>query len=204
MTRFIRAAVIGFSVLVAGASTACAPPPWQYEVDRFASRPEAELRRAFIEQESILLGSRCSARLEFTVTRDDGAGATGMLNLEFTVSPAGSIPDFDFQYFEGPDAPARGQTLMTITVTQGSEHVVRTFGQNGYWSAEVDDGFAFQTASMTRDRESDVRRLLDQLREGARSIEISVTDGRNPAIVLSASFPLSSSEAVFEALLEGI
>jgi len=204
MIRYLRVPLINFSVLLAGASIACARPHWHYEVDRLGDEPDNEGRRAFLEQEFTVLGAACSTRLEFSVTQDQGPGITGLLNLEFTVSPAQSIDGFDFEYFDGPDAPAREERLMKITVTQGSDHFVHTLYQNGYWSAEVTDGFAFQSADLTRDAQSEVRALLEQLREGAQSLEIAITDGRNHSLVLSATFPLSGSRSVFEALLEGI
>lgn len=204
MVRYLQVTGIAFFVFLAGASAAFAQPQWRYEVYRFGNRPHEESRRAFIEQKSTVLGSTCSTRLKFTATQDRGEGVTGLLNLEFTVSPARSIKGFDFEYFEGPHAPVRGEELMRITVTAGGKRFVHTLKQNGYWSGEVADGFVFQTADITRNKRSQVRKLLDQLRQGAQSIEIAVTDGRNHTTVLSAAFPLSGSKPVFAALLKGI
>jgi hypothetical protein len=200
MTYCIKLTGMVFLLFFAGAPTPFAQSKWQYE----GSQYENGLRQAFIEQKSNVLGSICSTRLKFIATQGHGKGRTGILALEFTVSPATSIKGFDFEYFEGPDAPARDRKLMRITVTRNGKRFVQTFYQNGFWSAEVADGFVFETAAITRDKRSEVRKLFDQLRQGAQSIEIAVTDGRNHALVLSAAFPLSDSKPVFEALLKGI
>ena len=204
MTRYLRSTGIVFLAFLASASTVLAQPQWQYKVDRFGSKPREENRRAAMEQTTTVLGSTCSTRLQFMATQDQGEGVTGLLSLEFTVSPAESIKGFDFRYFEGPDAPGGDQKLMRITVTRADKRFVHTFYQAGYWSAEVDGGFVFETSDVTRDKRSPFRKLLNQLREGGQSLEIAVTDGKNPARVISVTYPLSGSKSVFKALLEGL
>ena len=63
--------------------------------------------------------------------------------------------------------------------------------------------FVFAANSLTRNKQSEVRKVLEQVR-GAESLEVAITDGHNHALVLSATFPLAGSKPAIEALLKGI
>ncbi|HSA89886.1 MAG TPA: hypothetical protein VLF42_08325 [Burkholderiales bacterium] len=185
--------------LLAGAPALLAQSQWRYEADRHGHR------QAFVEQKSVVLGSTCSTRLRFSATRDRvGKGITGVLALEFAVSPMSSIKGFDFEYFHGVGAPVGSQELMRITITKGGKPFVHTLGAGGYLSSYVRDGFVFHAEHLARDKQGQVRKVLDQVLQGAESLEVAITDGRNRAIVLSATFPLTGSKPVVEALLKGI
>lgn len=191
---------IAFVLFYASAPKLFAQSQWQYE----RSEHEYGLRQAFIEQESVVLGSTCSVRLQFNATQDNQHG-DGVLAVEFTVFPMSSIRDFDFEYFEGPFAPVGGQKLMRVTVTNDVGTFVREFSPVGFLSSERGGhGFVFAANSLTRNKQSDVREVLEQTLQGAKSLEVSVVDGKDHAIVLSAAFPLAGSEPIIRALLNGI
>lgn len=192
---------IAFLLFFASAPTPFAQSQWQY----VGSQYEYSLRRAFMEQKSIVRGSTCSTRLQFNATQDHGEGRTGILGLEFTVSPMRAIKGFDFEYFDGPFAPVGNQKLMRVTVTKGGRPFVHEMGLVGFLSSEnVDDGFVFAANSYTRNKQSEVRKVLDEVLQGAESLEVAVIDGNDHAIVLSATFPLTGSKPAIEALLKGI
>lgn len=197
MNHCLKISGIIFFAFLAGASTTFAQPRWHYKVDQYG------VRRAFIDQKSTVLGSTCSTRLEFHATQD-GPNSTGALGLDFTVSPTTSIKGFDFDYFDGPGAPVGDHELMRITVTKGGKRFVHAVTLVGYFSADVADGFVFETNNLTDNKQGQVRKVLDQMLQNAISIEVAVTDGENHKRVLSATFPLTGSKLVFEALLKGI
>lgn len=170
---------------------------WRFEANQY------DLRKASIEQKSIALGVNCSTRLQFQATQD-GKGSTGMLGLEFTISPISLIKKFDFGYFEGPDAPVGGRKLMRVTVFKEGKPFVHTLGLGGWGSAEVDDGFVFGTSSRTSNKEGTVRKIIDQVLQGAESLEVAIIDSKNRSIILSAPFPLLGSKPAIESLLKGI
>ena len=189
---------IAFLLSFAAAPASFAQSQWRYEDNQHPPR------HAFIEQMSIVLGSTCSVRLQFDATQDNKNG-DGVLALEFTVSPMSSIKDFDFDYFEGPGAPVGGQKLMRVTVTKDGRSFIHTLILTGFLSSEyLDDGFVFEATNLTRDKQGQVRKVLDQVLQGAESLEVAVIDGNDHAIVLSATFPLTGSKAAIEALLKGI
>ena len=171
---------------------------WRYEDNQHPPR------HAFIEHTSIVLGSTCSLRLQFNATQDNQNG-DGVIALEFTLSPMSSIAGFDFDYFEGPEAPVGGQKLMRVTVTKGGRPFIHTLSLTGFLSSEyLDDGFVFYASNLTRDKEGQVRKVLDQVLQGAEGLEVAVIDGNDHEIVLSATFPLTGSKPAIEALLKGI
>ena len=199
MAYYFKLTGIAFFLFFAGAPTPFAQSQWRYEVNQYG------LRQAFIEQKSIVLGSTCSTRLQFNATQDHGKDIEGVLALEFTVSPMSSIKGFDFDYFEGPDAPVGAQKLMKVTVTKGGRPFIHTLILSGSLGSEyVDDGFVFEANNLTRNKQGQVRKVLDQVLQGAESLEVAVIDGNNHAIVLSATFPLTGSKGAIEALLKGI
>jgi hypothetical protein len=194
---FNLTAIALFSVLAA-APTLSAQPQWRYEVNQYG------YKQVFLEQKATVLGSNCSTRLEFNAATRDRKDSTGYLSLEFTVSPMSSIKGFDFGYFEGVGAPVGGQKLMRITLTKGGKSSVHKWSPIGWLSAEVHGGFVFSANNPTRDKQGQVRKVLDQVLQGAESLEVAIIDGRNHAIVLSATFPLTGSRSAIEALLKGI
>ena len=198
MACWFKLTGIAFFLFLAVTPASFAQSQWRYEDNQ---RPP---RHAFIEQTSTVLGSTCSVRLQFNATQDSKAG-DGALSLEFTVSPMSSIKGFDFDYFHGIGAPVGAQKLMRITVTKGDGSFIHMFRPIGILSSEyLDNGFVFIAHSLTRNKQGQVRRVLDQVLQGAESLEVAVIDGNDHAIVLSATFPLTGSKPAIEALLNGI
>jgi hypothetical protein len=198
MAYCFRVTGIAFFLFFAGAPTVFAQSQWQYELYQHS---ESGMRQAFIEQKSTVLGSTCTTRLQFNATKDKDKNRWGVLTLEFRVSPMSSIKGFDFEYFDGPFAPVGDQKLMKVTVTKGNRSFVHMFVPVGYIGSEYT--FVFAANSLTRNKQSEVRKVLEQVR-GAESLEVAITDGHNHALVLSATFPLAGSKPAIEALLKGI
>jgi len=94
---------------------------------------------------------------------------------------------------------------MRVTVTKGGRPFIHTLILTGFLSSEyLDDGFVFAANNLTRNKQGQVRKVLDQVLQGAESLEVAVIDGKDHAIVLSATFPLMGSKGAIEALLNGI
>jgi len=94
---------------------------------------------------------------------------------------------------------------MRVTVTKGGRPFIHTLSLTGFLSSEyLDDGFVFGASNLTRDKRGQVRKVLDQVLQGAESLEVAIIDGKDHAIVLSAAFPLTDSKSAVEALLKGI
>ena len=199
MSHSAKLTGIAVLALLVAAPALPAQSQWRYEVNQHG------LREVFIEQKSVVLGSGCSTRLQLTATRDRvGEGALGVLSLQFTVSPMSSIKGFDFEYFHGVGAPVGERKLMRITITKGGEPYAHTLGAGGYLSSYMGDGFVFHSNNLTRNKQGQVRKVLDQLLQGAESLEIAIIDGHDDTIILSATFPLAGSKPAIEALLKDL
>lgn len=170
---------------------------WKFEVNQYG------LRETYSDESSVVLGVPCSARLKFICTQDS-KGTTGNVSLEFTISPSSKIPGFDFEYFEGPDAPAAGKKLMKITLTQGGRQTRFQVGPGGWFSAEIDDGFVFGSGTPTRTKTGDMRKVVGGILGGAESIEVAVADGNDPPEVIAVTFPVATGKPSFQALMRGI
>lgn len=49
-----------------------------------------------------------------------------------------------------------------------------------------------------------MRKVINQIIGGAETIEVAVTDGKNPSKVASVIFPVASGRESFKSLLKGI
>jgi hypothetical protein len=174
-----------------------AQSPWKFTVNQYG------LRETYFDGNSVVLGVPCSTRLKFICTQDN-KGTTGYLSMEFTIAPSSKIPGFDFEYFEGPDAPAGGKKLMTITLTQGGRQTKFQGGLGGWFSAEVDDGFVFGSGTPTRTKTGYMRKVVEGILGGAESIEVAVSDGNDPSKVIVVTFPVATGKPSFQALMQGI
>jgi hypothetical protein len=174
-----------------------AQSPWRFAVNQYG------LRETYFDENSVVLGVSCSARLKF-ICAQESEGATGTVSMEFTISPSSKIPGFDFEYFEGPDAPADGKKLMKITLTQGGRQTKFQVGLGGWFSAEIDDGFVFGSGTPTRTKTGDMRKVVERILGGAESIEVAVSDGNDPSKVIVVAFPVATGKPSFQALMRGI
>lgn len=201
MTRQIRIAVCLLTITLALVLTEQlhAQGIWQY------SRNQFDRREVHTRKNVTVFGTPCSALLTFICTQDSkDKHITGMLSLEFTISPASKVHGFDFEYFEGPGAPGGGQTLMTITLVSGEKHSRFQVPLSGWWSADVDDGFTFGTSTPTRDRNGYMRKIVAGILGGAESIEIEIVDGPRKKKAILATFPVSADRHHFQAMMQGM
>jgi hypothetical protein len=120
--------------------------------------------------------------------------AKGMCGLEFDVSSANEIKEFYFGDFEGPTPNA--EAVMTIKANPGQEHVIRPAG----WYSAVDPvRFAFGFDYQLKGKNVGVvGGLLDDIKNGANSIEITITDSREPSKKIHASFSVIENRDDFQ------
>jgi hypothetical protein len=170
---------------------------WKFSVNQY------DLRETYIDQQAVVLGVPCNSRLKFICTQDQ-KGATGCLSMEFTIAPYSKIAGFDFEFFEGPDAPVGGKKLMSITLAKDGKQTRIQESPGGWVSAEIEDGFVFGYATPTKNRNGYMRKVINQIIGGAETIEVAVTDGKNPSKVVSVIFPVVNGRESFKSLLKGI
>ncbi len=186
-------------ILLFGPHSLSAQGNWKYSVNQY------DLREVYTEQKLTIFETPCISRLRFICTQDGkDKQAIGYLSLEFTISPASIVQGFDFGYFEGPDAPVGAKKLMKITLIQGKKRSSFQVPLNGWWSAEVDDGFTFGTGTPTRNKIGYMRKVIEAILAGADSIEVVVFDGPLQKKSIAAIFPVSADRLHFKAMMQGI
>jgi hypothetical protein len=115
-----------------------------------------------------------------------------MCGLEFGVQGFDEIKEFNFHDFEGPNPNA--EALITIKVNPGQEHVVRPAG----WCSSR-DRFTFGYEYQLKGKNVGViESILDDIKNGANSIEITVTDSRAPNNKIHVSFSVIENRNDFQ------
>lgn len=134
-------------------------------------------------------------RLSFTCTPGKG----GTSGVSFVVLGANKLTGFDFDDFEGPDAPASGKPLVTFVAHKnGGDVVVQTACSGSY--TVTDGGFSFDAYNAANAR-GKVTELSDALIAGATSISVRVQGLKNPQKTIEATFQATgAAEAVRQAM----
>ncbi len=128
----------------------------------------------------------------------------GAMGFNLRVNAASTIKGFSFVDFEGPDAPAQAKKLLTARVTRkGAPPLVLPLRASGSFVSA--DAFSFSVAEVTRVASSDPKTLLKALAAAdAESLQITVTDFRNPKSTLVFTIPVAARQPDFNVLLTGV
>jgi hypothetical protein len=149
-----------------------------------------------------LLGKNTPFTVSFfcdpTVSKD----SAGALGLEIILNNA-KLQPFNFAAFEGPDAPAASKKLLQVTVMQQGKPVL-SMSSEVYGSTLEANQFAFMMSDLTRASKSTSKSILRKLSEDADTLQLSITDHKNPKLKLEFSVPLAGKQAAFKALLAGV
>jgi hypothetical protein len=149
-----------------------------------------------------LLGKNTAFTVSFfcdpTVSKD----SAGALGLEIILNNA-KLQPFNFAAFEGPDAPAASKKLLQVTVMQQGKPVL-SMSSEVYGSRLEANQFAFMMSDLTRASKSTSKSILRKLSEDADTLQLSITDHKNPKLKLEFSVPLAGKQAAFKALLAGV
>jgi hypothetical protein len=99
----------------------------------------ADLATATLTGEAHTPSAKRAAKLRLTCQPARG----GAIELELEIPDAQHIADFDFEPFEGPDAPAASRTLSTIGVEGGGAPRVARYSAAGWYSGDDPTAFVF-------------------------------------------------------------
>jgi hypothetical protein len=122
-----------------------------------------------------------------------GKGGTSV--VDFVVLGATKLTGFDFDDFEGPDAPAKNKPLVTFTVqpVKGNEVIVTTVVSGSY--TVTDQGFAFEAYNMANEP-GKVTQLSDAIAAGASSISVRVQGFKHSEKTLQATFSTNGAAEI--------
>ena len=125
----------------------------------------------------------------------------GALGFDLQIRGVDRLKPFNFNDFEGPDA--RTGRLMRVTVNRkGRPILALKLAPNGATPQEGD--FAFGIADESRVVRSDSKSILRAIADNGESMQVTITDSRNPKLKLEFDIPVADKQAEFNALLLGL
>lgn len=127
----------------------------------------------------------------------------GMLGIEIYVDNVAALKPFKFDDFDGPDAATNGRKLLRITVNRPGKPAYVVDSMLSGWTPGPKN-FAFGVAEESQRARSVEKTVLQALAEDAESLQLTVTDPRNPKLKLEFSVPIAVKRGEFKALLTGL
>ena len=176
--------------LAALAVPALGAGPWS-----FHKTPHG-LRKAVADGRAETPGASVAAMLRVQCQPGDG----GELCVSLKVEEAQGHPGFDFAAFEGPQAPTRGQRLLSARAGAAEGGLSFDAAVEGHWTSEPPGSFSFDLCAANRG-ESDAARLAQAIAAGAGEVELAVRSPAGDGREIRARFPADAQDhAVEEAL----
>jgi hypothetical protein len=115
------------------------------------------------------------------------AGRDGSLCVGLKVEEQAS-PRFDYRAFEGPDAPARGQRLLSARVGAGDAAVGIDAAPEGHFADDPPTAFVFEVCAANHGA-SDAATLARAIAEGGAGVELVVRHPSEGGGEVRARFP---------------
>ena len=182
----ILIAMIALSFIV----SSCKNRGWQFSANEY------DLRTAQITAE----GSSNGRAIHTMLSVECSPGPGGTIGINYFVYNVKSAGSFNFDAFEGPDAPASSKKLVDIdVVTSHGTIKVKTAVSGSYAEYDV---FRFGLYAMNTGN-SDVKRIAEALMKGANNIIITVHDMKNPALQLKTNFSALNASPAIEKTIKG-
>jgi len=127
----------------------------------------------------------------------------GVVGVEIFIHDLARYKGFDFDAFEGPDAPAAAKKLVIFTISaKGKAAVKMRFAAAGWYPQS--DSFAFGMVEVSGKPGTPQKALLRELAADAESVQVTIVDFRDAARTIELLVPVHSQGANFARLLEGM
>jgi len=171
-------------------ASACKPGEWRFDVTNY------DLRTA----QTAAQGSANGRAVHTMLSVICRPGPEGTVSINYTVYNTDNAGGFNFDSFEGPDAPASLKKLLDIDVETAAGIInIKTAVSGSYIENKA---FTFSMIAMNTGR-SGVRTIAEALANGAKAIRITVHDMNAPPITIRTDFPASNARAVIEKTIKG-
>jgi hypothetical protein len=135
-------------------------------------------------------GAARNASLAIACSPDSNGGA---LSIELVVSEANTRKDFDYDDFEGPDAPAQENALSHLAWT-GAYSAEMTQAASGWYAPEPPESFMFGINQMSHQRKPPAK-LLDAVASGPGKLVWTQTGFDKATRRLVATFEFDAATA---------
>jgi len=118
----------------------------------------------------------------------------GALSIELVVPEANSRKDFDYDDFEGPDAPAGDKALSTLAWDSSSGSTSITHPAAGWYAPQPPGSFMFGVSQRSHQRKEPAR-LLNAIRDEAGQLTWTQTGFDDAKRRLEARFAVDAAAA---------
>ena len=124
-----------------------------------------------------------------------------VVSIDFIVRDTSKITGFNFDDFEGPDAPAQRKKLVEFrAVSPQSNLSFRASVAGGYGGAGEPDAFFFTPDATNRDKDIQLARMIAK---GSTKVTVVVHDYRNNQKTIEATFPAIDASSDVAKMLNG-
>lgn len=160
------------------------------------------LRTLAYSSSAVLLGKNTPFTVEFFCDPTTGKNSAGALGFDITV-PTASLKAFNFEAFEGPDAVASSKKLLQVLVLRQDKPVL-TLNSELSGSTPDTGKFSFGVSDLSRAASSSSKSILRKLTEDVDTLQLTITDFKNPRLKLEFSVPVAGKQTEFKTLLAGV
>jgi len=147
-----------------------------------------------------LLGKKTPVKVRFYCNPERTRDSTGVIGYQLEVASPASLKPFDFDDFEGPDAPSHARKLLQASVLRGGKSVHSMRESPSGWYA-VHDAFAFEVSDVFDEPGSSAKKTLRALTQDADTFRITITDYRKAELKLEVTVPVTGKRGEFKWLL---
>jgi len=150
-----------------------------------------------------VLGKATPVTVKFFCDTTYTANEKGALGFDLTLGHVAALAPFDFDDFEGPDAPAVAKELLVLTITRKGKAPL-SFKQAPSGSYPEEGSFTFEGSDVTHKAVSTPKSILRALGDDADELRFTITDYRNAKMKIELTIPVAGKQADFKALLAGV
>ncbi|MDX2220498.1 MAG: hypothetical protein SF172_15885 [Burkholderiales bacterium] len=197
-----RCVQLAVALLCFTAIAATAQPAGTWKTDKLGDTGRTLTYEATVP----LLGKPTKINLVFMCDPVSKGDVHGTVGFDLYLHKIAALKPFSFDDFEGPDSVAgdKGRKPMELIVKRKDKApLVLKVVPNGFTPHVTNYGFGM--ADVSKEPKSDSKTLLRALESpDAESLQIIITDTRNPKLKLDLTVPVAGQQAAFKTLLTGL
>lgn len=128
-------------------------------------------------------------------------GLNPVVSINYIVRDSNNITDFDFDSFEGPDAPAKEKNLVEIQAVSPHGNLSFRILAGGYYGgAGEPDAFVFGTSTTKQDK---IMQLAQMIANGSTEVTFIVHDYLDYSKTIETKFPVIDPSSDVAKILNG-
>jgi hypothetical protein len=194
---------LGMGLVALSTSTAAFAQPAQPQ-EGWARSTEGGGRTLAYASRVTILGQDTRLEAKFYCNTERTKMTTGAIGFNLVIADPQKLKSFDFDDFEGPDAPSGNRQLLTATIVRASaaEQRVPASPSGSFVPRDVpQDGFSFEVSEVFYKKGSPARRVLEELRTDATALKIVIVDYRVSTTRIELTIPMTGKSEDFRWLL---